>query len=206
MRARASRDEVREAKSVRTRKRLLDSTAYVLQSQGFAETRLSEIAKRAGLQAPAIYYYFSSREELIAEVIWVGMNELRTEARAIVASLPDDASPLDRIDAAVRIHFKWVIQASDYTMAVVRNANQMPASITLRYRSEAQLYGRFWAELLDAAQAAGMLRKGLEPRAARMFIIGALNSAPEWLDTRRGPYEAVLETARILIRRGLSEQ
>lgn len=92
----APRDEVRDAKSVRTRKRLLDSTAYVLSRKGFAETRTSEIAKRAGLQAPAIYYYFSSRDELIAEVIWVGMNEVRTEARAVVASLPDDASPLDR--------------------------------------------------------------------------------------------------------------
>ena len=202
----ASRDdEVREAKSVRTRKRLLDSTAYVLSRKGFAETRLSEIAKRAGLQAPAIYYYFSSREELIAEVIWVGMNEVRTEVRAVVAGLPDDASPLDRIDTAVKIHFKWVIQASDYTMAAVRNANQMPASITHRYHSEAQLYGRFWADLLDAAQAAGLLRAGLEPRAARMLIVAALNGAPEWLDTRRGSYEAVLETARIIVRRGLSE-
>ena len=203
----AARDDgAREAKSVRTRKRLLDSTAHVLSRKGFAETRLSEIAKRAGLQAPAIYYYFSSREELIAEVIWVGMNEVRTEARTVVASLPADASPLDRIDAAVQIHFKWVIQASDYTMAAVRNANQMPASITRRYHSEAQLYGRFWADLLDEAQAAGMLRAGLEPRAARMLIIGALNWAPEWLDTRRGSYEEVLETARIIIRRGLSDQ
>ncbi len=91
-------------------------------------------------------------------------------------------------------------------MAAVRNANQMPASITRRYHSEAQLYARFWAELLDEALAAGMLRKGLELRAARMFIVGTLNSAPEWLDTRRGPYAEVLETARILIRLGLSEQ
>ena len=198
-------DDSRETKSNRTRKRLLDSTAFVLSRKGFAETRVSDIAKRAGVQASAIYYYFVSREELIAEVIWVGMNEVRVEARAVVAALPADASPLDKIDAAVQTHFKWVIQASDYTMASVRNAGQMPSTITRRYHTEAQLYGRFWADLIDEAGEAGLLRDGLEPRAARMLIIGALNWAPEWVDTKRGSYEAVLTTARTLVRSGLSE-
>ncbi len=53
-----------ESKSARTRQRILDAAAHVLSVKGFAGgTRLSDVAEFAQLQAPAIYYYFSSRED-----------------------------------------------------------------------------------------------------------------------------------------------
>ena len=58
------------SKSARTRERILDAAAHVLSRKGYAGTRLTDVADQAGLQAPAIYYYFPSREDLIEEVMW----------------------------------------------------------------------------------------------------------------------------------------
>jgi TetR/AcrR family transcriptional regulator, cholesterol catabolism regulator len=52
------------SKSARTRSRILDAAAHVLSVKGYAGTRLSDVADYAELQAPAIYYYFASREDL----------------------------------------------------------------------------------------------------------------------------------------------
>ncbi|WP_131808905.1 TetR/AcrR family transcriptional regulator, partial [Mycolicibacter sinensis] len=50
-----------QSKSERTRSRILDATAHVLSTKGFAGTRLTDVAEYAELQAPAIYYYYASR-------------------------------------------------------------------------------------------------------------------------------------------------
>ena len=58
------------SKSVRTRERILDAAAHVLSRKGYAGARLSDVADQAEIQAPAIYYYFPSRDDLIEEVMW----------------------------------------------------------------------------------------------------------------------------------------
>ena len=45
-------------------------------SKGYAGTRLSDVAEYAEIQAPAIYYYFPSREDLIEEVMYSGIAEM----------------------------------------------------------------------------------------------------------------------------------
>ena len=44
-----------DSKSQRTRARILDAAAHVLSAKGYAGTRLTDVAKYAELQAPAIY-------------------------------------------------------------------------------------------------------------------------------------------------------
>ncbi len=74
-------------KSALTRERILDSAAYVLSRKGFAGTRLVDVAAHAELQAPAIYYYFKSREELIEEVMFVGISNIRAHVSEVLEAL-----------------------------------------------------------------------------------------------------------------------
>ena len=70
------------SKSARTRSRILNAAAHVLSVKGYAGTRLSDVAEYAELQAPAIYYYFPSREDLIEEVMYAGIADMRRHLRA----------------------------------------------------------------------------------------------------------------------------
>ena len=115
-----------ESKSARTRARILDAAAHVLSSKGFAGTRLSDVAEYAGLQAPAIYYYFGSREELIEEVMYCGIAELRKHVQDALDGLPPETSPLERIMVAVEAHLRHELEISDYATASIRNSRQIP--------------------------------------------------------------------------------
>jgi AcrR family transcriptional regulator len=192
-----------DAKSKLTRQRILDATAKVMSAKGYSAASVREIARVAKVQAPAIYYYFNSREELIAEVIWVGMSDVRAKVREALAGLPAETDPVDRLMTAVDVHLRWVLEASDYTMASIRNSGQMPRALTMRYRREAELHGAVWASLIDDIEEAGLLRPGTDTGAARMLVIGALNWAPEWWDSRRGGIEPVVATAKSIVRHGL---
>ena len=192
------------SKSARTRDRILDAAAHVLSRKGYAGTRLSDVADQAEIQAPAIYYYFPSRDDLIEEVMWTGIALMREHVTKVLAALTPGADPLERIDAAVEAHLRYSLEISDYTTASIRNAGQVPENIAIRYAAEASLYGDTWRKLLQDADNAGLLRPDLEPRAARMLVLGALNWAAEWWNPRRGSLEVVVRTAQSLVRNGLA--
>ncbi|MEC3919401.1 TetR/AcrR family transcriptional regulator [Nocardia sp. CDC160] len=193
-----------ESKAARTRLRILDAAAFVLSRKGYGGTRLSDVAEQAGLQAPAIYYHFPSREDLIEEVMWAGVASMREHVEAVLAALPADTPPLDRIDAAVEAHLRHELEISDYATAAIRNAGQVPERIRARQVAEDNRYADTWRELFTAAQDAGLLRPELDVRAARMLVLGALNWSAEWWNPRRGSLDAVVRTAQTLIRNGLS--
>jgi hypothetical protein len=61
-----------------------------------------------------------------------------------------------------------------------------------------------WRKLIDEARAAGEIHPDLDPRAARMLIIGGLNWATEWWNPNRGSLRTVITTAQLLTRQGLA--
>jgi AcrR family transcriptional regulator len=198
------RTRTEPSKSERTRERILDAAAKVLNRNGYAGTRLSDIAELAQVQAPALYYYFSSREELIEEVVTLGMARALEHVTEALAALPADASRLDRISAAVGAHLEVVLRLSDYASAAIRNGPQLPSDLRERQLVEQRTYGDVWRRLIDEARAAGEIHPDLDPRAARMLIIGGLNWATEWWNPNRGSLRTVINTAQLLTRQGLA--
>jgi TetR/AcrR family transcriptional regulator, cholesterol catabolism regulator len=192
-----------DSKSARTRARILDAAAHVLSSKGFAGTRLSDVAEHAEIQAPAIYYYFESREELIEEVIYCGVAELRKHVQETLKDLPAETSPLDRIMAAVEAHLRHELEISDYATASIRNSGQIPAQLRTRQRKEEASYGRVWRRLFDSAITEGQIRADLDPHYARLLILGALNWAAEWRDPRHDSVDGIVANAQSLVRHGL---
>src|ERR1700757_4610421 len=117
-------DEIAESKSALTRARILDAAAHVLSAKGYAGLRLTDVAAEAEIQAPAIYYYYASRDELIEEVMWAGIADMREHVAGALRELPADTPPLDRLLAAAEAHLRHALAISDYTTASIRNAGQ----------------------------------------------------------------------------------
>ncbi len=192
-----------DSKSARTRARILDAAAHVLSSKGFAGTRLSDVAEHADLQAPAIYYYFESREDLIEEVMYCGVAELRKHVQGALNDLPPETSPLDRILAAVEAHLRHELEISDYATASIRNSGQIPQHLRSRQVKEEMSYGRMWRRLFDNALAEGQIRADLNLRYAQLLVLGALNWAAEWRDPRRDSVDSIVANAQSLVRHAL---
>ena len=137
--------------------------------------------------------------------MWTGIWLMREHVGQVLAALPPGTGPMERIDAAVAAHLRYALDISDYTTAAIRNAGQVPDDIRIRYSAEAAKYGEIWHALLHDAAKASLLRPELEPMAARMLVLGALNWAAEWWDPgRRTSLDTVVRTAQSLVRNGLS--
>jgi TetR/AcrR family transcriptional regulator, cholesterol catabolism regulator len=116
------------SKSARTRSRILNAAAHVLSVKGYAGTRLSDVAEYAELQAPAIYYYFPSREDLIEEVMYAGIADMRRHLQVALDALPPETSPIDKIMAAVEAHLRHELELSDYASASIATRGRCPSA------------------------------------------------------------------------------
>lgn len=192
-----------DTKSQRTRARILDAAAHVLSVKGYAGTRLTDVAQYADVQAPAIYYYFSSREDLIEEVMFSGIDDMRRHLQELLDALPDGTTPMDKIMAAVEAHLRHELELSDYATASIRNSGQIPEHLRARREKEATAYNRIWLELFNDAVAEGEIRDELDPKIAVALVLGALNWAAEWWNPRRSSVDAVVANAKSIVRAGL---
>jgi AcrR family transcriptional regulator len=194
-----------DSKSALTRKRILDAAASVLSAKGYGGLRLTDVAAEAEIQAPAIYYYFPGREDLIEEVMWAGIADMCEHLMGVLEAMPAKASALDRLLAAVEAHLRHALEISDYTTASIRNAGQVPQAIRQRQVLEEERYGEVWRKLINDLARTGTLRPELDLYIAQMLVLGALNWTVEWWDSRRGSVNAVVANAQMLVRHGLTE-
>ena len=179
-------------KSARTRQRILDSAAAVLAEKGYAGLRMSDIAKLADYPAPAMYYYFKNRDELVDEVLQLGGRLTREHVEGVLDGLPAGTTPMERICAAAEAHVRFALQLPEYSVAVTRNMGQLPDPIRKRQLALQRRYGNLWRTLLRDAQENGDIASGVDLSVARMYVLGALNWIPEWWKPGQGSLESLI--------------
>lgn len=193
-------------KSERTRRRILDASAAMFRKHGFAGVTLRDIAHRAGMKAGSLYYHFDSKEELVEEVLRVGLENAFSATREAVEGLGRGADPIARLRAAIRAHLTTILAESDYASADLKILSHVPAPIRKRHLEQQREYGAFWAALFRRGVASGRLRRDLDLSVARMLVLGALNWSVEWYrEDGKSPAEIADQVSTIVLEGLLAE-
>lgn len=167
-------------KSDLTRQRILQAAARVFRERGYSGTRLTDIAEAADMKAGSLYYHFDSREALVEEVILEGVRRTMDAVEDRFRSLPPDATPLQKLEAMIETHLKFVVLQGDISSASIQLIWQIPQEIRERTLAVQRAYGALWRQVLEAAREAGDIRADVNLSAIRMSILGALNWAADW--------------------------
>jgi AcrR family transcriptional regulator len=181
------------------RERLLEVSARLFAERGYHPTSVAEIVAALGVGKGVFYWYFSSKEELLAEILRSSHHELRKRQQAAIASEPD---PLRRIELGIRASLAWfrehrayfaIIQfaAADETFApVLRNNEDVALADTARHVKEAIAEGRI---------------ADLDPEMLARAIHGVIGRlARDYLIERDEPVDLVADLAVAFCLRGLN--
>lgn len=185
-----------------TRGYVLKAAARLFRDQGYVATTLRQIADAAGIQAGSIYYHFRSKDEILAEILDVGIDKVRQSVEEEVARLPPNSTARHKIGAAIVGHLRGLLEHGDFTSASIRTYGQLPAELKRSNQARRTGYSRFWDELLAEAASRGELRKGVDLHVARLVILGAVNWTVEWFDPKRSSVEQVAKEIAFLITGG----
>ncbi|MFC5514090.1 TetR/AcrR family transcriptional regulator [Massilia jejuensis] len=114
---------------------LLASALALFIEQGYASTRLEDIARRAGVSKPTMYLYFKSKEELFKAVVRGRVVPVIAEIETLLAGFEGDSAELMRRVIMLR----WVHAGAKKDAGLIRvitaEANNFPELATV-YRAE----------------------------------------------------------------------
>jgi AcrR family transcriptional regulator len=86
-----------------TTAKLLDATAGALIDLGYAGASTTEVCRRAGVSRGALLHHYPTKDELVAAAV-AHIVDLRVEEfQATLATLPDDASVVERLETAIDV-------------------------------------------------------------------------------------------------------
>lgn len=161
------------------REGILDAAARLFLDRGYADTTLRDIAAAAGVKAGSIYYHFSSKDEMLTEILDQGITRITVAVESALAAT-GGAPHGSRIEAAVLAHLVALFEHGPYTAAHVSVFQKAPSHLIEAGLPARDAYERIWADLLVAAQADGAIAKDLDLRVARLSLLGAMNTTLDW--------------------------
>jgi TetR/AcrR family transcriptional regulator, cholesterol catabolism regulator len=191
------------SKSEETRQRILDAAARLFRKEGYS-VRLADVAEAAGVKTGSLYYHFKGRDDLVDEVLSLAMEKLGQYVQQELALLPDSATPLDRIKAAITADARMALEVSDYSAANTRIFPIISGEMRKMHYIRHQKHGELINALLEEAEAAGQLRPGLDLPIIRMLFLGAIAWTGEWYrpNRERSP-ESVIEQLLTMVLTGI---
>jgi AcrR family transcriptional regulator len=166
------------------RRQLMDFAARRFAENGYHPTSVAEIVSGMGVGKGVFYWYFSSKEELLIEILRDAQYDLRkTQSLAI----GDESDPVRRIELGIRASLEWIGQqrhlstlfqfaATEERFApTIRRGQQVAVADTARHVREALEQGRIQGgDPLVLTHAI----LGVTNHMARVYILEA-NKPPE---------------------------
>jgi AcrR family transcriptional regulator len=178
--------KARRADAEQNRSTIIEAAAQALAVDG--EVSLNAIAKLAGVGNATLYRHFPTREALILEVY-------RREVR-VLAETADEL--LQRHDPGQALE-RWVARLAQYAMTK-HGLAQALRTVTASEISEDSLFAETYqpivaalGRLLSAAEAAGVVRAGLNPNDVILAFAGLWEIDPtsDWKRRARALYRLV---------------
>jgi TetR/AcrR family fatty acid metabolism transcriptional regulator len=188
------------------RERILDAAVRVFAKKGFYATRVSEVAKAAGVADGTIYLYFKSKDELLVSLFEDRVERLLAFLQTELPATMGAAEKLRRI--------------IELQLGLMEGERDLAEVITVILRQSTKLMKEYAAPkftaYLDAiarvvadGQASGELRGDVSPHLAARAIFGALDGITmTWAlgkADRGGLVRAASQLAELVLR-GLSPQ
>lgn len=154
------------------RARILDAAVRVFAKSGFYATRVSDVAKAAGVADGTIYLYFTSKEHLLVSLFEDRVERLLTYMRD---ELPKRPSAKERLQGVLEMQ-----------LGLLEGERELAEVLTVILRQSTKLMKEYAvprflayldaiAKIVEAGQASGEFRHDVSPHLVARAVFGALD-------------------------------
>lgn len=170
----------KQVKVSKSREVILDAAASLFSQYGYNGTTLRKIAKEIDMKAGSLYYHFSSKEELVSEILTIGLGNIIDTVVRDVDALPENASTKEVLVTAAKAHLFALLEKGDYTSTSIRNYGQMPEEVQKEGLLIRDKYEDMWRKWLQQAQDDGEIKKSINLKVLRLSLLGSFNRTLAW--------------------------
>ncbi len=163
---------------------IVDAAVRVFARHGYYQSRVSDIAREAGIASGTIYLYFKTKDEILVTLFREKMAEWVAFVRREIAGETDAIAKLRRL---VALHFR--VLENDPALAEVVQVELRQGQKFFRGASahEVSAYFTLIGSILEEGIAAGQIRGDVPVKLATKMLFGAMDQlATSWVLGKRG--------------------
>ncbi len=162
---------------------IIDAAVRVFARNGYYNSRVSDIAREAGIAAGTIYLYFKTKDEILVTLFREKMAEWVALVRKAIAGERD---PVAKIRKIVALHFKVIEEHPDLAEVVQVELRQGQKFFRGASAHEISAYFDVIQGVLEEGVAAGRIRHDLPVKIATKVLFGAMDQlATSWVLGKR---------------------
>lgn len=163
---------------------IIEAAVRVFARNGYYNSRVSDIAKEAGIASGTIYLYFKTKDEILVTLFREKMAEFVATVRKAIAAEPDAVAKLRRL---IGLHFKLLEDHSEMAEVVQVELRQGQKFFRGASANEVSGYFDLISSVLEEGIAAGVFRNDLPIKTVRKVLFGAMDQmATSWVLGKRG--------------------
>ena len=163
---------------------IIEAAVRVFARRGYYNSRVSDIAREAGIAAGTIYLYFKTKDDILVTLFRDKMADFVDALRKAIALEPDAARKVRRL---VSLHFRMLEENPDLAEVVQVELRQGQKFFRGASSQEIGAYFALIGSVLEEGVAEGRFRSGLPVKVATKMLFGAMDQmATSWVLGRRG--------------------
>jgi AcrR family transcriptional regulator len=176
---------------------VLRTATTLFAANGFAAASVSQLARRARLSKPGLYYHVRDKEELLFRICEHSMAGILAGARAAVAASED---PAERLRALIRAHTAYHWRHPNNLAILFGQGKYLSAERRRRVAGMEREYLGLVRGVIREGQRRGRFRR-VDPTVAAFSIFAMLNTLDGWYDARGRirPRQLVAELERLCL-------
>ena len=173
----ATRKESQRREPRRRRGEVLDAAVRVFHAKGYDATSIQDIADEVGILKGSIYYYITSKEDVLFEIL----KEVHDEAFETVAdAVAIDGDPLQKIRAFVSTLAKFNADHPERMGIFLHDFRSLSDDRRNEIVRERDRYDRMLRKLISEGQDQGLVCPDIDPKLATLAITGMINTIYQW--------------------------
>lgn len=161
---------------------ITEAAREAFSEHGYSGTSIRDIAKRAGLSLSAMYYWYPSKQALLAAIIEEADRDYHQRCAQALEAAEDD--PAARLSALVRATIEFRVDRRIDALITSTEYRNLDAKQHAHIMDRSRVATRLWKDVIEDGVARGTFQCE-HPEEARRTVIASCNAVAQWY-RRRG--------------------
>ena len=163
---------------------IIQAAVRVFARKGYFSSRVSDIAREAGIAAGTIYLYFRTKEDILITLFREKMSVFVSSMRRAIADEPNAVAKVRRL---VHLHFEMLEADPDLAEVVQVELRQGQKFFRGASSQEIAAYFALIGSVLEEGVGQGHFKSDLPVKVATKMLFGAMDQmATSWVLGKRG--------------------
>jgi TetR/AcrR family transcriptional regulator, cholesterol catabolism regulator len=159
------------------REEILAAAATIFARRGIANTTVRDIGEEAGILSGSLYHHFTSKDEMVEEIIRAALDPDIERDEALAHS---DVDPIEAVRQLFDRGLRFSSEHPAVATIIADNRQELGAERFDFLRKQFDTIRRAWVAMLERGVRSGAFRPDLDVDLAYKAAMGAISSVPHW--------------------------